>query len=464
MVVRIMTPYFHLEQNRDFPPVDGFVPPSGLVSPPPFLYNFTRGPIVDVRRQEHTRLIRTLGAAGTVLLKNTGTLPLTQPMNIGIFGNGAADLTHGQYSLVIGSDGSFQGNYDIGTLPVGGGSGTGRFASVVSPLEAIKSRAQSYGALVQYITDNDAIIYGGLSSLAPVPMDVCLVFLKTWASEGDDRATLLAGWNSTRTVESVAAICSKTVVVLHGAAPNVLPWADHPNVTAILAAHFPGQEIGNAIVDILWGDVNPSGKLPYTIAETEDDYAKNLVNDTALHYTADPNAWSADFTEGSFIDYKDFDARKASVRYAFGFGLSYTTFELSALGVRAPNTNISRTPRVEAKTPPGGHEALWETLATVSVTVRNTGDVAGSAVPQLYLAFPEEAAAPVKVLRGFEKPFLKPGESKEVEFDLARRDLSYWNTTTQTWTLPKGSFNALLGFSSRDLTLEENFELSLSIR
>ncbi|RAR15467.1 glycoside hydrolase family 3 protein [Stemphylium lycopersici] len=462
MVVRVMTPYFHLQQHRDFPPVDGFVPPSSFGPLPPFLHNFTLGPIVDVRRQEHADLIRTLGAAGTVLLKNTGALPLSQPRNVGVFGNGAADFTQGQYSLVIGSDGSFQGNYDIGMLPVGGGSGTGRFASVVSPLEAIKSRAGSYGAEVQYITDNDAIVSGGLFSLAPVPMDVCLVFLKTWASEGDDRTTLLAGWNSTLVVESVAAVCPNTVVVLHGAAPNVLPWADHPNVTAILAAHFPGQEIGNAIVDILWGDVNPSGKLPYTIAMTEDDYAKNLVNDSALHHTTNPYAWSADFIEGSLIDFKEFDAKNASVRYAFGFGLSYTTFELSALDVRVPNTTIPRTPIVEAQTPPGGHEALWETIATVSVTVKNTGDVGGSAVTQLYLAFPEEAVAPVKVLRGFENDLLSPGESKEVKFDLKRRDLSYWNTTAQTWTLPEGSYNAMPGFSSRDLLLKRGFELSLS--
>lgn len=462
MVVRILIPYFHLEQDKDFPPVDGFVPASSFGLPPPFLHNFTLGPVVDVRRQEHTNLIRTLGAAGTVLLKNTGTLPLTQPMNIGVFGNGAADLTHGQYSLVIGSDGTFQGDYYIGTLAVGGGSGTGRFTSIVSPLEAITSRAQSYGALVQYIIDNNAIISGGLFSLAPLPMDVCLVFLKTWASEGDDRTTLLAGWNSTQTVESVAAVCPKTVVVLHGAAPNVLPWADHPNVTAILAAHFPGQEIGNAIVDILWGDVNPSGKLPYTIAKTEDDYTKNLVNDTALRHTTDPNAWNANLKEGSFIDYKEFDAKNASVRYEFGFGRSYTTFELSPLVVRVPNTNLSRTPSLEAEVPPGGHEALWEALVTACVTVKNTGNVAGSAVPQLYLAYPDEAAAPEKSLRGFEKLSLEPGESREVAFVLKRRDLSYWSTAAQTWTLPEGSFHAMSGFSSRDLPKSEKFELSLS--
>jgi beta-glucosidase len=110
--------------------------------------------------------------------------------------------------------------------------------------------------------------------------------------------------------------------------------------------------------DILWGDVNPSGKLPYTIANTEDDYAKNLVNDTALRHTTDPNAWNADFKEGSFIDYKESEVKNASVRYEFGFGLSYTTFEISPLAVRVSDTNVSRTPNVEAEVLPGGHEAL----------------------------------------------------------------------------------------------------------
>jgi beta-glucosidase len=464
MVLRIMAPYFHLQQYADFPPVDGFVPAPSFGPSPAFSHNFTLGPIVDVRREDHARLIRTLGAEGTVLLKNAAnTLPLERPMNIGVFGNNAADLSHGLYSLKISSDGRFLGDYDIGTLPVGGGSGTGRFASIVSPLDAVKSRAQSYGALVQYITDNNEIIGGGLLSLAPVPMDVCLVFLKTWASEADDRTTLLAGWNSTSTVESVAAMCPRTVVVLHGGAPNILPWADHPNVTAILAAHFPGQETGNSIVDILWGDVNPSGRLPYTIAETEVDYDRNLVKCTALHLT-NPNAYNADFKEGNDLDYKRFDQQKLegrddNVKYPFGFGLSYTTFELSALKTHVLVANVPRIPDKNAQILPGGNVDLWKCLATISVTVSNTGDVAGSAVPQLYLSFPQEAAAPVRSLRGFDKVYMLANESKEIELPLMRRDLSYWSTSAQAWTLPKGSIRVNVGFSSRDLPLEASLKV-----
>jgi beta-glucosidase len=455
MILRIMTPYYALNQDVDFPPVDETSQPLSFFPQSEYVYNFTLGPLVDVRA-EHASLIRELGAAGTVLLKNTNNaLPLKQPQEIGVFGNDAADLTQGQYSLSI-SSGLASGDYDIGTLPVGGGSGTGRYSYVVPPLEAIKARGQAYGAHVQYIIDNFALSNGGLASLAPTPPDVCIVFLKSWASEGDDRVTLIAEWNSTVVVENVAAVCPNTIVVLHGASPNVLPWKDNANVTAILAAHFPGQETGNSIADVLWGDVNPSGKLPYTIANQESDYEKNLVNSTELAESTDPDAWQAEFTEGQLIDYKEFDAQNKSVAYEFGFGLSYTTFELSDMQVDVAAANASRTPSSTARIVPGGNEELWLTLATVSATVKNTGDVAGATVPQLYASFPTSEAGPgtpVRVLRGFEKIALAAGESATVEFPLVRRDLSFWDTTAQTWRLPSSSIGLAVGFSSRDLKL-----------
>jgi beta-glucosidase len=454
MVLRIMTPYYHLNQDVDFPPVDGYTPRLGFFGSSGYLYNFTLGPIVDVRQQQHAQLIRDLGAAGTVLLKNSnGALPLKTPKNIGVFGNDAADFTRGQYSLALSGTSISNGDYDIGTLAVGGGSGTGRFPYVVSPLEAIKARGRSYGALVQYITDNEYIAAGGLSALAPVPPEVCLVFLKSWASEGDDRTTLIAEWNSTVVVNRTAALCNNTVVVLHGAAPNTMPWRNNPNVTAILAAHMPGQESGNSIADILWGDVDPSGRLPYTIANEQTDYAKNLVNSTALATTTDPDAWQADFVEGNLIDYKEFDARNASVAFEFGFGLSYTTFNISNLQIQVNGANVSRTPNPAAPIQPGGNVELWATLATVSVIVSNTGSVSGAAVPQLYLSYPAEANAPVRSLRGFEKVALSAGTSGTLNFPLTRRDLSYWDTTTQQWTLPAGAIEVYAGFSSRNLPL-----------
>ncbi|KAF2185914.1 glycoside hydrolase family 3 protein [Zopfia rhizophila CBS 207.26] len=457
MILRIMTPYYFLGQDSGYPQLDGSTYTSGGFFPKQnWVHEFPTGPTVDVR-ENHASLIRELGAAGTVLLKNTNTtLPLKQPKNIGVFGNDAADFTQGQYTLSL-SSGLASGNYDIGTLAVGGGSGTGRFTYVVSPLEAIKARGQSYGALVQYMTSNFAISNGGLSSVTPAPPDVCIVFLKSWASEGDDRSSLIAEWNSTVVVESTTKICPNTVVILHGAAPNVLPWKDNANVTAILAAHMPGQETGNSIVDILWGDVNPSGRLPYTIANKEEDYSKLLVNSTELVRSTDPDAWQADFEEGQLIDYKEFDAKNKSVAYEFGFGLSYTSFELSGLEIQNEVANATRTPSPSAKILPGGNVEIWETLVTATATVKNTGQRAGAAVPQLYLSLPASEAGqgtPVRVLRGFDKVWLGAGESKTVEFPLMRRDLSFWDTAAQTWRLPTTAIGVDVGFSSRDLKLK----------
>lgn len=242
MVVRSMTPYVHLGQESDFPAVDGYTSQLGFYRASGYPHNFTLGPVVDTRQNEHTQLIRDLGAAGTVLLKNTdGALLLNTPSSIGVFGNDAADFTSGQYSLVLSSAALFDSGYNIGTLAVGGGSGTGRFSHVVSPLGAIKARAESYGGIVQYITDNDQIVHGGLTALAPVPLDVCLVFLKSWASEGDDHA--IADWNSTAVVERTVAACKNTIVVLHGAAPNTMPWRNNPDVTAILAGQYQGRRL-----------------------------------------------------------------------------------------------------------------------------------------------------------------------------------------------------------------------------
>ncbi|KAF2865476.1 avenacinase [Massariosphaeria phaeospora] len=453
MVTRIMTPFYFLGQDKGFPATDATVEPLNFFPKENYVHNFTLGPLVDVR-EGHRSLIRELGAAGTVLLKNTGnTLPLKQPKNIGVFGNDAADFSQG---LIPSND------YDIGTLPVGGGSGTGRFSYVVSPLEAIKTRGQSYGALVQYITSNSAITNRRLSSLAPSPPDVCIVFLKSWASEGDDRTTLIAEWNSTAVVEQTTSVCSNTVVVLHGAAPNVLPWRDNANVTAILIAHMPGQETGNSIVDVLWGQTNPSGKLPYTIAKQESDYKKLLTNSTELLASTDPDAWQADFTEGQLIDYREFDAENKTPAYEFGFGLSYTTFDLSAFQTSVTSSNATRTPRATAKVLPGGNVELWETVATVSATVTNTGTVSGATVAQLYVSLPAAEAGPgtpVRSLRGFEKMTLGAGESAKVTFSLARRDLSFWDTGAQTWRLPSRAIGVHVGFSSRDLKL--NGEISV---
>ena len=287
------------------------------------------------------------------------------------------------------------------------------------------------------------------------PPEVCLVFLKTWATEGYDRPSLLVDWNGTALVESVASQCSNTIVVTHSGGLNVLPFADHPNVTAILAAHFGGEQVGNSIVDVLWGDVNPSGRLPYTVAYQEKDYAfADITNSSALLHTHDRNAWQSDFKERLLIDYRWFDYFNEDVQYEFGYGLSYTTFSMNDVSVqRLGAGELSALPAAEAIVP-GGNPALWENMYCVTAIVTNTGSVAGATVPQLYLGLPQPAnqdTTPKQVLRGFEKILLQPGESQSVRFELTRRDISYWDIFNQQWTIAEGAVSAMVGFSSRDI-------------
>ncbi|KAH7377525.1 beta-glucosidase 2 precursor [Cadophora sp. MPI-SDFR-AT-0126] len=446
MVIRIMTPYFFLGQDKDYPTVDPSSADLNTFSPKNtwfrnYTLNGTRSRDV---RADHGALIRKHGAESTVLLKNVNNaLPLKSPKIISVFGNDASEDTQGYYNQV---------DFEYGTLVAGGGSGTGRLTYLITPLEAIKTRASKDGALVQQWLNNTLVATSDISTLAiPENPDVCLVFLKTWAEEAADRVSLELDWQGNDVVESVASYCNNTIVVTHSSGINDLPWADHENVTAILAAHYPGQESGNSIVDILYGDVNPSGKLPYTIALSKDDY--NGLPTTAVNST-DPDAWQAWFDEKLEIDYRFFDAQNMSVRYEFGFGLSYSTFELSDLSIStSASTDISSTPASQSSATPGGNPALWENLYNVTVTLTNTGGVAGATVPQLYLSYPGSAPAgtPPKQLRGFEKVMLEAGESASVSFELMRRDLSFWDVAAQEWVIPSGEFGVSVGFSSRDL-------------
>jgi len=286
--------------------------------------------------------------------------------------------------------------------------------------------------------------------LNPTVPDVCLVFLKTWAEEGVDRLSLETDWNGTAVVASVASYCNNTIVITHSSGINDLPFADNENVTAILAAHYPGEQSGNSIVDILYGKENPSAKLPYTIALSKDDY--NALPITAVN-SSDPYAWNANFDEKLEIDYRYFDAQNITVRYPFGFGLSYTNFSLSDL-IISPVSNATLTARpAEQPLIPGGNPALWEDIYTVTAYLKNIGAVAGAEVAQLYLTIPGPVGTPPKQLRGFEKVYLEAGWGKTVEFSLMRRDVSYWDIVAQDWVIPTGEFGVGVGFSSRDIEL-----------
>jgi beta-glucosidase len=443
MIVRIMTPYYWLGQDENYPDVDPssadlntFSPRSTWVRE----FNLTGERSRDVRGN-HGKFIRKLAAEATVLLKNeNNALPLKAPTSIAVFGNDAGENTMGPVN---------QATFEYGTLGSGGGSGTGRFTYLVSPLDAVKTRAKKDNSLVQYWLNNTNIATSTVSGFWPSTPDVCLVFLKTWAEEGADREHLSVDYEGNDVVESVAKSCNNTIVVTHSSGINVLPFASNPNVTAILAAHYPGQESGNSIVDVLYGDVNPAGHLPYTIAKNSSDYNAPPTTDVSTKGADDWQSW---FDEKLEIDYRYFDAQNISVQYEFGFGLSYTTFNVSDIQAEAVVDSISSIPE-ERPIQPGGNPALWETLYDVTVTVTNSGDVKGATVPQLYVTFPDSApeGTPLKQLRGFEKVSLAPGESRDVSFELMRRDLSYWDIVSQKWLIPEGEFTLRVGFSSRDL-------------
>lgn len=452
MIIRIMTPYYYLGQDVNYPTVDPssaylntFSPISTWVRD----WNLTGESSRDVRAN-HGELIRRHGAAATILLKNErNALPLKAPKSIAVFGNDAAEPTQGLLN---------QQNYEYGTLVAGGGSGTGRLTYLVTPLDAIKARAAEDNALVQYWLNNTLIANSNITTLwVPKEPEVCMVFLKTWAEEAADRESLNVDWNGDDVVESVAKSCNNTIVVTHSSGINVLPWADHPNVTAIVAAHYPGQESGNSLVDVLYGDVSPSGKLPYTIAFNGTDY--NAPPTTAVNTTGQYD-WQSYFDEKLEIDYRYFDAKDIPVRYEFGFGLSYTTFNATDIVATAEEESITSEPE-DRPILPGGNPALWETIYSVNVTVSNTGEVDGAAVPQLYVSFPDStpAGTPPRQLRGFDKIYLERGQNEVVTFDLMRRDLSYWDVVSQQWLIPSGTFRLSVGFSSRDLRVDTEVEV-----
>ncbi|KAF1952829.1 hypothetical protein CC80DRAFT_478566 [Byssothecium circinans] len=448
MVIRIMTPYFFLNQDQNYPSVDPSGADLNTFSPrSTWTRNFTlTGERSRDVRGDHAALIRKHGAAGAVLLKNEGALPLKAPKNIAVFGNDAGDDVSGLLN---------QQDFEYGTLAAGGGSGTGQFSYLITPLRAIQDRAAQDKATVQHWLNNTYITTtkDWNNVWLPTLPDVCLVLLKTWAEEAADRAHLSVDWNGEEVVESVARDCKNTVVITHSSGINTLPFADHPNVTAIIAAHYPGQESGHSLVDILYGDVNPSGHLPYTIAFNDTDY--NAPPTTAVNTTGYDD-WQSWFDEKLEIDYRYFDAHNISVRYEFGFGLSYTTFNISDLQASPLSSNISALP-ADLPIQPGGNPDLWASVYNVSVSVSNTGSVAGAAVPQLYVGLPSSApeGTPVKQLRGFEKVYLEKGATQTVGFELMRRDLSYWDVVRQQWVIPEGEFTFWVGFSSRDLVAEK---------
>lgn len=433
MNTRLLAAYFYLNQDKDFP--ENSVYPYNIIHP-----------IVDVRN-DHASLIREIGAAGTVLVKNTNNaLPLRNPRFLNIYGYDA-EVKGQPWNNPSRFGGGYEENFGWntlnGTLITAGGSGSSTPPYVISPFKAIQDRI---------IADHETLRWDfyGVNPTVYANADACLVFINAYASESFDRTSLTDEFSDSL-VKNVAANCSNTIVVIHNAGIRVVDaWIEHPNVTAVLFAGVPGQESGNAIADVLYGDVNPSGRLPYTVAKQESDYGE-LLNSTVDESV--PAFLQSNFSEGLYIDYRAFDQKNITPRYEFGFGLSYTTFSYGSLSIEAvSNGGLAAFPSPSVRIVQGGHPELWQVVYRVKVTVTNSGKVAGHEVAQLYLGVPN---SPAKQLRGFERVgILQPGESREVEFALDRRDLSIWSVTAQGWELQRGTYGVWVGASSRDIRQE----------
>ncbi|OUJ73565.1 glycosyl hydrolase [Hymenobacter crusticola] len=244
-------------------------------------------------------------------------------------------------------------------------------------------------------------------------------------AEGTDKPDMKMPFGQDELITAVQKANPNTVVVLLGGGPiDVTPWVGQTK--ALVETWYPGMEGGNALAHVLFGDVNPSGKLPFTFpAKLEDSPAHKLGE-----YPSTPgNELKQTYKEDIFVGYRYFDTYKVAPQFAFGHGLSYTTFDYGKLTVT-----------------PGAQRA------TVSLTVRNTGKVAGAEVVQLYVKDEQSAVKrPEKELKAFEKVSLKPGESKTVTLKLGADAFQYYDEGKKQWVLEPGKFQVLVGSSSRDI-------------
>ncbi|PIB03026.1 putative beta-glucosidase M [Cercospora beticola] len=434
MVTRIFAAWYYLGQDAGYPEV-GVYP-----------YD-QQHPIIDVR-YDHASLIREIGGAGTVLVKNKDhALPLKKPRFLNIYGYDAK-APDSPWT----TPSRFGGGYDVnfgwetfnGTLITGGGSGGSSPSYFISPFDAIQRRVIADRGTVRWD-------FASVNPTVYANADACLVFINAYSSEAFDRTTLKDEF-SDNLVKNVARNCTNTIVVLHSVGIRVIDeWVNNENVTAIVYALLPGEEAGNSIADVLYGDVSPSGRLPFTVAKNESDYG-NLLNSTIGSGPFPQD----NFTEGLYIDYRYFDQQNIEPELEFGFGLSYSTFEYSDLSITPASNTTQEWPTPDIAIAQGGHPELWETLFHITVQITNTGDVAAADVPQLYVSIP---TAPKWQLRGFDRLHLEPEQTKTATFKVTRKDLSVWNVVHQQWQLQQGPYDLFVGSSSRKPLLEGSLEI-----
>jgi beta-glucosidase len=360
--------------------------------------------LTDVSTPADKQLALKIAEQGTVLLKNdSSALPLR--------------LRSGDSVAVIGAPAGFG---DIRPYIGGGGSSFVMSATPVTPLDAITARAAKAGATVVSANGIDPVAAAQAARTATV----AVVFVYDQEREGEDRPNLDLPAGQDQLVEQVAQANPNTIVVLDTGGPVLMPWLDE--VPGVLEAWYPGQRDGDAIAAILFGDAEPSGRLPQTFPSSDTAVPASTMD----QWPGTRLAQDAAFSEGIDVGYRWYDAKKVAPLFPFGFGLSYTSFAYSHLRIARARANV-----------------------TVSFIVTNTGARAGSDVPQVYVDDPRAAGEPPKQLQGFEKVFLRPRWSKRVTVTLTPRSFSYWDSTARRWRMAPGLYRILVGASSRDIRL-----------
>ena len=397
---------------------------------------------------EHFAASRKIAAEGIVLLKNNGALPL----NVDEISRQARNDNALPKILLVGENA-----YKM--MVVGGGSSNLKTKYEIIPLDAIREAFEGKADVVWergYVgdvrTDYNKVVTGQdlsesrsaeqlkADAVAAAQDADVVIFIgglnksRNQDNEGTDRIDIVLPYGQDELIEALAEVSPNLIVVNISGSPVAMPWAD--KVSAIVQAWYGGSENGHALADVLTGAVNPSGKLPFTMPKAlADGPLKTERQYPGIEVEGLPY-WEEYYDEGVFIGYRWYSTQEIPVQYPFGYGLSYTTFELSG-------ASLSKT-SVKA----GGN-------VTVNVIVKNTGDKAGAEVVQLYVNDAEASVErPVRELKGFQKVYLQPGEARKLSFTVTPADLSFFDADNHAWKLEPGDFHILLGTSSEDLPID----------
>lgn len=365
----------------------------------------------SVRVRAHGAVARTVAERGAVLLKNAhGALPLR------------AGSVHSVAVL---------GNYAATALTGGAGSSKVNPYFTISPVREIRQRV---GPKTEVSTADGSNIARAVDLARR--SDVAVVIANDVEQEGRDRSDIALPGDQNRLIRAVAAANPHTVVVLETGSAVTMPWL--AKVPAVLEMWYPGEEGGAALAALLFGDENPSGKLPVT-------FPTSLRQDcchSAPRYPEHNHAY--DYSEGLRVGYRWYDAHHLRPLFPFGYGLSYTDFRISGLTLGSRMLDFGQP-------------------ATAHLQVTNTGSRAGIATPQVYLAFPPGAEEPPRRLVATAKVPLAGGESKTVTITLPARSFAYWNTQAHNWDFAGRAYTVLAGTSSRDLPVQRPLQIRSAV-